>query len=172
MAVRKREVSGRDGVKFARCNGPDAPHRALLIDWDKDFLPEVRASLEPYIMRHAGILPAWCTQLIVTYDDREVGNAVIKTTSMCDYRWARFEVYPCWLTLDDEEKAEIVIHEMCHVLVAPLVDAADDGCKIIEKENEVAAGLLSDLIRRRMEQSVTDIAQVITANLPTPGKKR
>lgn len=70
-----------------------------------------------------------------TFLDNENGDTIADTTAQWEYRKAHIRWYlPCAISLDDAELETTVVHELVHVLLAPMEHNEDNE----EKLNEFA----------------------------------
>lgn len=129
---------------------------ALRIAYDADLPAEVRQAVEPYITAHAHRLPGWVYELRVGFDDNnQDANAWNRTNP--EYRWARINVCAGFLTESAEDRNEIVLHELVHIPVQALVNAAWRLCEEVKEQSPAAERLAREAVRVAMEGAVTDV---------------
>jgi len=81
---------------------------------------EIRKTCETW----RGMMPGWVDTLIVSYDDTDPNNYA-SASALFDQRTAAIAVHPAFWSLDERGRNLVIVHEMAHVLMAPLDQAVD-----------------------------------------------
>ncbi len=122
----------------------------------KELVPVLTALVE----RYAWLLPDWCSELHVTFDDTEEKGGIARTNVYYQYRNVFMHFYPGLFQEADRSRRLCVAHEYCHALNAPLADFAYDSLKQVVKD-ETLLQVLKDAYTKQNEAVVSDMANVI-----------
>ena len=122
------------------------------IDWSPSVPKEVAAIVAPMLDRWRCALPTWCHDLRILFDTELEEPA--ETQPQMEYRFAEITIGPDWLTEDAVARENILLHEICHLLTAPLVDFVDDALEV-EGDDALAA----IVFRRAYEGTVQDLTR-------------
>lgn len=76
------------------------------------------------IQRWRGMLPGWVDLLTVTYDDTD-SDDYASANAMFDQRCATIAIHPLFWSLNERSRALAILHEIAHVLMAPLDQAVE-----------------------------------------------
>ena len=82
-----------------------------------DVPSELREAFDPLLQRWLILLPGWCETLYVDFDDES--KSLARTGTEHEYRRATITIGPGWLT--SNERDNIILHELCHILNGPMV---------------------------------------------------
>lgn len=120
---------------------------------------EVRAAAKPTFDAFLWLVPTWCHTLTVTFES----TAEVDTAASCDaqpeYRQAHIALHQGWLTEDDKGRRRYIIHELCHLVVAPLALLTDS---IVGKVfTDAGKPILEEQARVALEGVVQDLAYLI-----------
>lgn len=133
------------------------------IRYDSDLAPEVRAAIDPHLAKWAFLIPGWCHDLCVRWDDEDPDSAV-RIKARHEYREA--DMYVCAVFLSDPaERERIVVHELAHLSLAPLtavVGALRDALVAKAPDVEVWA---DEVLRQGEEATTCDIAELVMRRL-------
>lgn len=139
----------------------------MRIAYDKNIPREVRAQLQemidPLARRYA---PGWCNSLTVMWDSPCDSGDVQNTYAECqpryDYRAASIIVYPAFLRVAKAERKAIIVHELCHLLNAPLLQFLQSTIGILCPDpSDPMRAILAENGRVAVEASVEDTTNVI-----------
>jgi hypothetical protein len=133
------------------------------VEWGVDLPREIRAALEPYVMRYLDILPPWCHTLFVCAEKDPKEKAETYASMKTDYRYrrARMVITPVFLEGTDEEREQTIIHEFVHVLNAPMVDFNDQLIELVKQNDPDLSKLLETLQEGGMEAATEDTCMVL-----------
>lgn len=127
--------------------------------WEPDFPVDIRAIVEPYLLRWIPLLPTWCQELRVRYRG-EIG-AVAQVDISHRNRWALLIIGGNWLDEPEEEREEAIIHELIHVALEPLSTAASELVETLADDGTPLRRLAETQLRNGVECSVDDLARSI-----------
>ena len=129
---------------------PDIP-----VTWREPVPPEVQTAIVPYLDRYATLFPGWIEELSVAYEpDRDASMA---TSINYRNRWVILRVTGEWLMLPQRERDVAVLHEITHVLLAPLQNVTEEIKKSFLKEDAFAREMVDD----GFESVCEDVARAI-----------
>ena len=133
----------------------------LLHDWPKEILSIV----EPLLTEFAWLVPPWCHVITVTYGVQL--NAIMTCQLDADYRAARLNVGPKFLSIPDDIRRQTIIHELIHVFVLPIADYAMDAIEkaLPDEENPKLKSVILEELRERNEQTTEDLSFVLARKL-------
>lgn len=133
------------------------PRQQTTVDYAVDMPKELRDAVRPHLDRWLWVVPPWCRIIHVCHRhacDDTPGIVASNETSV-EYRWARVAVYPAWLDQDDDERSRSALHELLHVILAPMHDVLSGVLE--QTENEPFASTVEEDFRRAMEGAVQDL---------------
>src|SRR4051812_32661113 len=89
---------------------------------------KVASALVPLLESYAWLIPAWCTEVNVDYENvnSKSNAAVARTYVNYEYRNAFVTFYALWLNDDEYSRRLNLVHELCHVVNGPLADYMAD----------------------------------------------
>ena len=131
---------------------------SLPVSWN---VPE---ELKKDIRKHVGYLiklcPGWVQKLTVEYTTSIPYGEHCRASTTCDYRYrnVHLNIYPAWIWLNEQDKKTTIVHEACHILVAPIQQFIEDMVESYlpnNKENKDFAHAMWDVAH---EASVEDMA--------------
>lgn len=130
---------------------------AVEIVWTPGIPDEVVAAAEPLIERYAVLLPGWLHRLRVAWNEGAEEGEQASVEAHEDYREAKIWLAAGFLAAPADERAEVILHELCHVVLAPLEQLAAGLSKRLDADGP-AGDALRDEVRKRREAVVTDLA--------------
>jgi len=135
----------------------------MRVEWGLELPREVRAVVEPYVVRYLDILPPWCHTLFVGEEKDPKEKAETYASIKADYRYrrARMAITPTFLEGTDEEREQTVVHEFVHVLNAPMVDFQDQLIELVKENEPDLSKLLETLQEAGMEAATEDMAMLL-----------
>ena len=116
----------------------------------------VKDTLYPLITSHA---PHWVRRIRITAMETEHSDGrYADLEPYYQYRSCVLTIYPSFLTLDDREQARVILHEIAHILQAPVFCAIE---RVKAYLGEDFKDFIEALFDPAMEASAEDTAQVI-----------
>ena len=129
---------------------------------------EVRGALRPILLDYLWLVPSWCQNIYVRWDAAPAdSDSSLSTSAQPEYRQAQFNVLPGWLGHIEGSRRTMVIHELLHLPLAPMVHEHGDLAERLTEDGSVFAGYAQEQWRRVFEGSVQDLA-VSIGMLPGP----
>lgn len=99
---------------------------------------EVRITVEPHLKKWAHVVPSWCHELNVLWDDDNT-NAAASVTVHYEYRRADLKIFPNFLTCNDRRESNI-LHELLHIMTEPMYNTMKDlKATVADKHPELKA---------------------------------
>jgi len=77
------------------------------------------AEIRKVVAEWRPFLPGWVDTLVISYDDKDP-NSYASATAMWDQRSAEIAFHPMFWSMDARGRAVTMLHEIGHVLMAPL----------------------------------------------------
>lgn len=105
------------------------------------------------VSRWGDFLPRWVDTLTVIYDDTQPNIA--SADGVFEQRVAKLWIHPQFWSLDKRSRDITILHEIAHILMAPLDQCVDTIIKF-RPENALAEKLYSDAV----EGYVNDFASI------------
>lgn len=136
---------------------------------------EVRAAAEPHLQRFLPLLPKWLERVHVAFNDNGEGNiAGIKTNE--EYRSVYLDIYPRFLTLNDDMRVLTFLHEFTHPSQARMDDVFHALLNSLVDEDDPMYAWASEQWRIGQENSTSDIeygvARLLGIDIPEEWSKR
>lgn len=133
---------------------------ALSPRWEPDFPADLRAIVEPHLMRWLPLLPTWCQEFRVRYRGDGDG-ATAKVAMSHKNRWAVLTVHGAWIDEPEEEREEAVIHELIHVALEPFSAASGRILEDLTEKDTPLRSLADSMFTDGLECTVDDLARSI-----------
>lgn len=139
--------------------------------YSDDMPKELFNAVEPLMAKWAWIVPRLCDQIRLKWseapDEGDDGDEILGASEVSsEYRVGTIHLYPAWLSEAPVSRERVFVHELCHLIVAPLSELADfimSRCS----EDPVLRAFVDELNRRTLEGVTTDLEQVmLRAPLP------
>lgn len=124
---------------------------------------EVREAIEPHLLGWAFLIPGWCHELVVKWDDDDTGSA-LAVEVFYEYRNADLIVLPNFLSRADDREQRVV-HELQHLSVAPLVAVAQAMRDALVGQVPDVKEWADELLRQGEEATVCDITAFVLERL-------
>ena len=118
-----------------------------------EVVPLVRPLVEEW--QHLG--PGWCAELFIHFSDADNDGDAASMNAQPEYRFAHIHLHPGWLKCDAEERRRLIVHELLHLALEPLLILAAD---ILESAD--AGTPLENAWRRTYEGAVQDLTLSLT----------
>lgn len=114
---------------------------------------EIRAAVEPYLLRWLPLVPAWCEEIIMQYEDEPGDGSSLRTEVRYASRDVIFQVCPWWIHGDPETRERHVLHELAHITMGPLVDFTRETIiDLVERDTD---------LRRVLERRCTEAYEAV-----------
>lgn len=129
------------------------------VRYTTDVPAEVRSAIEPHLERWAFLIPAWCRELCVRWDDDDPDSAVrIKVR----YEYREADMYVCAVFLSESTEREItVVHELSHLSLAPLTAVVVGLRNALVAETPDVETWADEMIRQGEEATVCDLTRLV-----------
>ncbi len=131
---------------------------SYLQDWPEEVLPVVRKALSDCVW----LVPAWCHDVCVTWNPM-VNDRAADMESEFQYRRARLRICAQFLDQTEEERLNVLRHELIHISTSPMVDYAVEAFKKLldGDEEKPLFKILRDGLSERHEGCVEDLTRCI-----------
>ncbi len=144
--------------------------------YSSDTPKDVRDVLMDLFEKWSWLIPRICDQIRVYFteaDPDDSGEEILAASeTSSEYRVGSLYFYAKWWMESPLSRERVFVHEVCHIVVAPLAEQADF---IVSKcsEDEVLRAFVEEQNRRVLEGVVTDMEQImlrrpLTAVQPWP----
>lgn len=124
---------------------------------------EVRSAIEPHLARWAFLIPGWCHELTVKWDDNDT-SAALCIEVYYEYRNADLVVLPNFLSHAEYRETQVV-HELMHLAVAPLTKAAESTRDALVEQVPDVEEWAAESLRQGEEATVCDLTAFVLARL-------
>ncbi|MFP5265126.1 MAG: hypothetical protein ACLGJB_24825 [Blastocatellia bacterium] len=123
---------------------------------------EVRRPLVAMAERYAWLIPAWCIEVHLRYQnaDLQSSTAIARTSVNYEYRAACMTVFSSWFDGNDRQRRKNLAHEFCHIITAPMADYVADLIRQIIPDQMLQA-VIHEEHTKRVESVVEDMASMI-----------
>jgi hypothetical protein len=123
---------------------------------------EVRRPLVAMAERYAWLIPAWCVEVHLRYQNAnpQSSTAIAKTSVNYEYRAAYIVVFSSWFDGDEHQRRKNLAHEFCHIINAPLADYVADVILKITPDPTLQAVILEEHAKR-VESITEDMASIV-----------
>lgn len=82
------------------------------LNWRGEWPPEVRAAVEPHLLGWIGVVPRWCHEIIVRWNN-DCSGVALRCDVQPQYRDTILEICPGWLDMEEASRENAVVHELC-----------------------------------------------------------
>lgn len=127
--------------------------------WDAEFPADVRAIVEPVLLRWLPLLPTWCQEFRVRYRGDNANTAQVNVSHR--NRWAILTIAGNWLSEPRIEREEAIIHELIHVALEPCWSAASRFLEDVTQDGTPLREFAHSALTDGLECSVDDLARSI-----------
>lgn len=124
---------------------------------------EVRATIEPLLVKWAFLIPGWCHAIDVQWDDDDTDGA-LRISVHYEYRDADLFVIPNFLTGVDHRDRHVV-HELMHVFTAPLTAVAQALRDALVHKVPELEEWANEQLRQGEEATVCDLTALVMERL-------
>ncbi len=126
------------------------------VGFEEDIPPFLLRQIRPVIRKHINIIPHWCTELLISWreaptEDPELGvERPFECRPITRYRRAVIWAAPPAAGLSRPRRTEALLHEMCHLQLAPL----QRQIEALLPENDALERTVVDQIEQTIEGMV------------------
>ena len=128
---------------------------------------EAKAAVEPSLADLEWLVPAWCDSVSIRWSPiSDTGDESASATCQWayEYRWARIDIHPCFLSDPPKDRRSGLIHELLHVFIGPLSQYAEEMAdRLIKDDAPKFHATVREELRVRNESAVQDLAHAILA---------
>lgn len=138
---------------------------SVRVEWGKLVPDEVRALAEPMVQRWRHVVPTWCHELTVRWDETPNNDAdtIATMEARPSYRDATLTIGPLWLRESDAGRDGTIRHELAHLCTQALDDVFVRLLKQIKKEHPAMYADFSEQWHQALEGTTCDIAAAFGA---------
>jgi hypothetical protein len=138
-------------------------HALERIRFSPNVAAEVRAAIEPHLVKWAFLIPAWCREVCVRWDDEDPDSAC-RIRARYEYREA--DLYVCAVFLSEpEERERIVVHELSHLTLAPFVSVLHAMRDVLVAKAPDVEAWADEMLRLGEEASTCDLTALVMERL-------
>lgn len=120
---------------------------------------EVQKAISPYLTAWSPIIPGWCREIIVVWNDNDTEGALSMRANY-EYRRGELTIHPNFIS-HPERREQAVVHEFIHVLLEPFSNTLTDIKDALLKERPDLKTWVEEQIRYSEESTVCDIAHAM-----------
>jgi hypothetical protein len=127
------------------------------IDFSADTPPEYSSAVLSIIEHFRWIIPTWCHALSVEYKWSDAdGDGRTRADCLAEpqYRQARIRFYASFLEMSDADRKNVIVHELLHIVTAPLARATEDALWAATMSDD--ARKLATKMRNEAEECVVE----------------
>jgi hypothetical protein len=121
---------------------------------------EVVGAIASHLERWAFLVPAWCREVNIVWNDREADTGALSVAVYYEYRNADIEVLPNFLT-NSEGRERHVVHELIHLSLSPLTTTAEAMRDALVKKVPDVEDWATEMIRQGEESVTCDLAALM-----------
>jgi hypothetical protein len=133
-------------------------HALERIRFSPNVASEVRAAIEPHLVKWAFLIPAWCHELTVKWDDDDTSSALCVKV-FYEYRSADLIVLPNFLTSPAARERDVV-HELLHLSLAPLTIVCEAMRDALVKQAPDVEEWANEMLRHGEEATTCDLTEL------------
>jgi hypothetical protein len=115
------------------------------IHFAPDTSEEVRAAIEPHLLKWSFLIPAWCSEVNVTWRDDDLDGA-LSVIVHYEYRRADISVLPNFLS-SPHRRERNVVHELLHIVLGPMLNTERDLRNALGKDRPDVHSWAEEMIR-------------------------
>ncbi len=134
-------------------------NRPTKIRYAESVIPEVRSAIEPHLLKWEFLIPAWCHEVNVTWQDDDA-NGALSTVVHYEYRRVDLNILPNFLSCEDRRERNVV-HELLHIVTEPLQNTCKDMRDALVKQVPELEGWATEMIRHSDECVTCDLAAIL-----------
>lgn len=141
----------------------DAMHTPSKLQFAPSVETEVRSAIEPLLVKWAFLIPAWCHELAIRWDDEDTDGA-LRIEVHHEYRDADLFVLPNFLTTPENRERQVV-HELLHLSLAPLTQVAEAMRDALVKKAPGVEEWANEMLRQGEEATTCDLTELALRRL-------
>lgn len=122
---------------------------------------EVRRALSPILHKWLWLVPAWCRELHVSFENSDDADCPASLAAQPEYRQVHLYIHQGWLLEDDEAREFQIIHELCHVLLAPAACFIEGVVTKVFNTESAGKLVVDEQWRMALESTVQDLALAV-----------
>jgi hypothetical protein len=126
--------------------------------------PEVREAIEPHLVKWAFLIPGWCHELNVAWNDRDTEHGALSISVFYEYRNADLDVHANFLT-QPAHREQSVVHELLHLSLAPITQVAETLRDALVAEVSALEPWATEMIRQGEESTTCDLTRLVVGRL-------
>lgn len=124
---------------------------------------EVRSAIEPLLVRWAFLIPNWCHEIDIRWDDENPDGA-LRIEVYYEYRDADLFILPNFLTTPENRERQLV-HELFHLSLAPLTKVAEAMRDALVKKAPDVEEWANEMLRQGEEATTCDLTELALRRL-------
>lgn len=129
---------------------------------------EVYLAVSPIVYSYLWLLPAWVMEFTVRFTPMHEKGETVDGSANCsqEYRWHGVFVHGSWLDDGPVRRRSVLIHEMLHAVLAPMVTEHELITEKLVKAtggNEVLREYAEEQWRQRFEGIIVELVRSITS---------
>jgi len=129
--------------------------------FDINIPAEVLPAIKKVLLPLDWMLPGWAQHCFIHYCiDDEDGHTASADVSY-EYRFIHVNLYPQWLTLDEEYRIETLVHELIHSMTMILFSYTEQTVQALTKDQELLKEAILEEMKNRHESMTQDLTWVI-----------
>lgn len=138
-------------------------HAVEKIRFSRMLSPEVRSVIEPHLAKWAFLIPGWCHEVTIIWDDDDDDGA-LRINVFYEYRTADIAVLANFMTKPEYREGHVV-HELLHLSLAPLTQTAQALRDALTKKIPDVEDWATEMIRQGEEASTCDLTALVIGQL-------
>jgi hypothetical protein len=124
---------------------------------------EVRIAVEEHLTKWAHVVPAWCLELNVIWDDDNTSAAASMTVHY-EYRRSDLKIFPNFLTCADLRERNI-LHELLHIVTEPMYNTMKDLKGVVADKHPEMKAWAEENMRMAVEMVTCDLTAALLHQL-------
>lgn len=126
---------------------------------------EVFDAINPHLQRWALLVPSWCREVNILWDDAD-DNGALCIKVHYEYRRADLTVLPNFLSMSEPGRREVaVIHELLHIVTEPMINTARDLRDTLVKAHPEMETWADEMIRHSNESVTCDLTEMVHGHM-------
>ena len=131
----------------------------------------MKAALAPMLDRYKHLWPRWLEHLQIMFSLGNEERPFMAITMEYQHRRGTLWLYPNWLNQSTERRANILLHEIAHMVTHPYQNAVNFVLhELVEGDNDKSPHyrLAKEMLDDALEAAVSDIATLFKALTDRP----
>lgn len=137
---------------------------------------EIREVLVPLLDKCSWVIPQWLDELKVAYSPGptpDVEPGVLAAMEIQpEYRDAVLWIFGIWMQEPKDARERTIVHELTHLLAAPMQQMTDKLIETLCKDNAVIRPWVEEQARQALEATVCDTAEALMRGRQTGSTRR